>query len=68
MTTFEKVVVTAYTGYSMLQGDELDEFYKYLKTLFGHAIYTHEIPKLTDEIQRRSKKDFVEICRRRADG
>ena len=57
-----RVIITAYTGYSMLRGEELNELYKYLKELFGRPVYTHEISKLTDEIRKRSKKDFMALC------
>ena len=57
-----RAIITAYTDYSMLRGEELNELYKYLEELFGRPVYTHEIPKLADEIRKRSKKDFIALC------
>lgn len=64
MTEREKAIVTAYTGITMLQGEGLNVFYKYLEELFGRPIYTHEIPILADEIKKRSSNDFVALCRK----
>lgn len=61
MTIREKVIVTAYTGISMLEGEELNELYKYLEELYGRPVYTHEIPFL--DIQEKSKEDFIALCR-----
>lgn len=59
----EKAIVTAYTGITMLTGERLMEFYKYLYELFGRPVYTHEIPRLAEEIKKRSRDDFVALCR-----
>ena len=61
MTDREKVIVTAYTGFNMLNGEKFDEFYKYLEELYGRPVYTHEIPFL--DIQEKSKEDFIALCR-----
>lgn len=60
MTDREKAIVMAYTGICMLQGDKLNEFYKYLADLYGRPVYTHEIVDL--DIAEKSKADFVRIC------
>ena len=46
MTDREKAIVMAYTGICTLQGDKLNEFYKYLADLYGRPVYTHEIVDL----------------------
>jgi hypothetical protein len=61
MTDREKAIVMAYTGISMLTGEKIDEFYKYLAELYGRPVYTHEIVIL--DIQEKAKPDFVELCR-----
>lgn len=58
MTKQECAVLTAHTGIALLQGEDLKFFYEYLEHLFGRKVYTHEIPKLTDEIKERSREDF----------
>ena len=62
MTYRECAIVTAYTGISMLKGEALDEFYTYLKEIMGREIYTHEIPYLSEEIKKKSEKDFFQLC------
>ena len=61
MTNREKAIVTAYTGISMLNGENIYEFYKYLEELYGRPVYTFEIPFL--DIQERSKEDFIALCK-----
>lgn len=58
----EKAIVTAFTGITMLAGERLLEFYKYLEELFGRPVYTHEIPRLAEEIKKRSRDDFIALC------
>lgn len=62
MTNREKVVMMAYTGICTLTGDKLDLYYRYLEELFGRPVFSHEIPSLMEEIQKRSKPEFIEIC------
>lgn len=62
MTNREKAIVMAYTGFAMLCGNQLSIFYEYVEELFGRPVYTHELPELADEIQRRSKPDFIKLC------
>ena len=61
MTDREKAIVTAYTGINMLEGEKFDEFYKYLRELYGRPVYTHEILFL--DIREKAKKDFIALCR-----
>jgi hypothetical protein len=63
MTKRECVIVTAYTGVAMVEGDDLWLFYEYLSELFNRPVYTHEIPFLAEEIKRRSTPDFIALCR-----
>ena len=65
MTDREKAIVMAYTGVTMLTGDKLSIFYKYIEELLGHPIMTHELADqdIQDEITRKSKEDFVALCK-----
>lgn len=56
----EMAIITAYTGVSMFQGEELGHFYEYLSEIYGRPIYTHEIPLLN--IKEKSKPDFLKLC------
>lgn len=62
MTIKEKAIVMAYTGYTMLAGDHLIYYYKYLDKLFGRPVYTHEFLELKNEIHERARKDFIKLC------
>lgn len=63
MTKWECAVVMTYTDTCMLQGEDLGIFYEYVNSLMGRPVCTHEIPALEEEIRKRAKKDFEEICR-----
>ena len=62
MTKHECAIVMAYTGVVTLRGNDMHYFYEYAKQLMHRPIFTHEIPKLSDEIQRRAKDDFLRLC------
>lgn len=59
MTKREKIVVSAYTQILMCDFGDLHE---YIEELMGRPVWTHEIHMLAEEIRRRSKKEFLEIC------
>ena len=61
MTDREKAIVMAYTGICMLEGEKINEFYKYLAEIYGRPIYTHELVAL--DTQKKSKEDFIKLCR-----
>ena len=65
MTDQERAIITAYTGYTMLTGDRLNIFYKYLNDIMGRPIYTHELAtrKMWDAIHEASKDDFIKLCK-----
>ena len=65
MTDKEKAIITAYTGISMLAGEKLDIFYKYIEDLLGRPVYTHELAdkKVWEQIKERSKPDFIKLCK-----
>ena len=65
MTDKEKAIVMAYTGTSMLAGEKLDIFYRYIADLMGRPIFTHELAdkKIWDELKEKSREDFINLCR-----
>ena len=65
MTKRECAIVMAYTGFAMLQGDDLDIFYKYCEELLGRPVLTHELAteSVQIELMVKAKADFVELCR-----
>lgn len=69
MTKRECAIVMAYTGKTMLAGDNLGVFYDYLKEILGKTLWTHELAdeKIWKEIEEKSKPDFIELCRTATD-
>lgn len=63
ITKHECAVVMAYTGIAMLQGEDLGVFYSYVENLLDMPIWTHSLPELAEQIQEKSKADFLEICK-----
>lgn len=43
MTLRERIIVEVFTGYCMVTGDERDELYKYMETIMGRPVFTHEL-------------------------
>lgn len=60
MTKREAAIVSAYTG--ILLG-EFGEMHKYIETLFGRPVFTHELgnERIFEEIKTLSKSDFLAI-------
>lgn len=58
LTKREAAAVSAYTGY--LIGDFAD-MHEYAEELFGRPIFTHEFPRLADELREKSRPDFLAI-------
>lgn len=64
MTKREAAIVMAYTGTTMLVGDDIGIFWSYCSEIMhGRNIYTHEYPSLAEKIKEYSKKDFIDICK-----
>ncbi len=65
MTKRECAIVMAYTGICMLQGDDLDLFYDYIREKLGRSVYTHELGtrSVQDELQQACRADFLDICK-----
>ena len=63
MTKHECAVVTAYTGISMLKGNDLKYLYKYLSGLIGRPVYTHEIPAVAEAYKEQIREEFLALCR-----
>jgi len=63
MTDREKAIVMAYTEICMLTGDKFQIFHKYIEDILGRPVMTHELAFLADVIKKRSKADFIELCK-----
>lgn len=58
MTKRESAIVSAYTGYMC---GSFSDMHEYAEELFGRPIQTIEFPRLADELQKRSKQDFINL-------
>ena len=69
MTKHECAIVMAYTGIAMLQGKDLDIFYRYAEEKLGHPVWTHEFVNLETigMLEAASKKDFMDLCKNATD-
>lgn len=65
MTKHECAIVMAYTGKCMLTGNDFQIFHEYIEELMDRPVFTHELAfkEVSDEIVKRSKKDFLELCK-----
>ena len=61
MTNWERVVVSAYTGYLMT---DFNEVHKYIEGKLGRPIWTHEMgfPGIQEEICNAVRDDFLTLC------
>ena len=67
MTKRECAIVEAYTGICMLAGNDRCYLYRYLEEICGEPIWTHELYTRSDEIQEKSRPDFIKLCATAAD-
>ena len=65
MTDREKAIVMAYTGYTMLSGDKLGIYYKYVQEKLGRSVMTHELAyqEVQGAIKEAAKEDFIAIAK-----
>ena len=64
MTKQECTVIMAYTGVTTLKGDDLRMFYRYVESICGRPIMTHELvsSEVLKEIEEKSRPDFIRLC------
>lgn len=64
MTKDECVIVTAFTGVSMLRGEDIWRFYQYAEKLLGHPIMTHDMAseEFWKKLKHESENDFFDLC------
>ena len=63
MTLEEKLIVSAYTGYLMVE--DVSAYHKFIEEKVGHPILTHELSnkKVMEKIQNAVKDDFIKLCK-----
>ena len=62
MTKQECAIITAYTDFSMLRGNDLKYLYRYLSEIIGRPVFSHEIPAVCEQFRYRIKADFIALC------
>lgn len=64
MTKLECAIIMAYTGTTMLMGEDFSIFHKYIEDIMERPVYLHELADkdIVAEIKRRSEKDFIKLC------
>jgi hypothetical protein len=67
LTKRDCAVITAYTGVSMLKGNDLKYLSEYLSGFIGRPIFSHEIPAVCEAYKEQIKADFIRICQSAAD-
>ena len=62
MTTREKVIVSAYTGYLMC---DVTEVHKYIEEKLGRPVWTHELARrdVQEELHEVCREDFLALCK-----
>ncbi len=69
MTKRECAILMAYTGITMLKGNDLFYFYDYLSGIIGRPVYTHEIPSVVNHYRdTKIRSDFLDLCRNAEEG
>lgn len=62
MTLKERVIVSAYTGYLMVQGEELKYLYEYAEKVTGRQGWQTIDFAEAELLQNRAKNDFIKLC------
>lgn len=62
MTLKERVIVSAYTGYLMVQGEELKYLYEYAEKVTGRKGWQTIDFAEAELLQNRAKYDFIKLC------
>lgn len=65
MTKQEAAIIMAYTGKTMLTGDDFSIFHKYIENKLKRPVWTHELgfDVVFEQIKEASKEDFINLCK-----
>jgi hypothetical protein len=66
MTKKECAIVMAYTGITMLSGEDFSIYHRYIEAIMGRPVWTHELAdnKVIEEIKKKSRYDFLKLCQK----
>lgn len=65
MTKQEAAIIMAFTGNTMLTGDDFSIFHKYIENKLKRPVWTHELGSdvVWEQIKEASKEDFINLCK-----
>lgn len=59
LTIEQAIIIMGYTGISTLP---FSVFHEDVEKRLNRTVFTHEFPKLSDEIKNSYKEDFLKLC------
>lgn len=64
MTKKECAIVMAFTGITMLSGEDFSIYHRYIEDIMGRPVWTHELANesVVEEIKEKSRYDFLKLC------
>ncbi len=64
MTKKECAIVMAFTGITMLSGEDFRIYHRYIEDIMGRPVWTHELANesVVKEIKEKSRYDFLKLC------
>lgn len=65
MTKQEAAIIMAYTGITLLTGEDFSIFHKYIEEKIKRPVWTHELADkaIEEQIKEATKEDFINICK-----
>lgn len=65
MTKQEAAIIMAYTGTTLLTGEDFSIFHKYIEEKLKRPVWTHELADkaVSEQIKEASKEDFINLCK-----
>ncbi len=65
MTKQEAAIIMAYTGTTLLTGEDFSIFHKYIEEKLERPVWTHEFADkaVWKQIKEASKEDFINLCK-----
>lgn len=65
MTKKEAAIIMAYTGTTLLTGEDFSIFHKYIEDKLERPVWTHELADkaVWEQIKEASREDFINLCK-----
>lgn len=59
LTKEQAAIIGAYTGYA---AGPFSDIHGYAEKVLGRPVWTHQFPKIADELREAAKADFLALC------